>query len=59
MYAVAAGWLLYSALAFAQWVSADDSGGRWRAAVQLILGIVLFTGFAVMVRRKDDGEGLD
>jgi hypothetical protein len=55
----AAIWLLYAGLAVAQWLSADDSGGRWRAAVQLFLGVVLVIGYAAMARKKDDGEGPD
>jgi hypothetical protein len=53
MYAVAAAWLMYTVLAVVQWLSAEDSGGRWRAGVMCLLGLVLAVSYAVLARRKE------
>jgi hypothetical protein len=52
----AATYLLLAAVAVFQWLSADDSGGRWRAAVLLFLAVGVALGYASMARKKDDGE---
>jgi hypothetical protein len=45
-YALGALWLFLAALAVVQSVIADDSTGRWLAALQCVLGVGL--GFAAL-----------
>ena len=59
MYVAAAIWLVYTALAVAQWFYAEDSGGRWRAAVQCLLGLALVVLYAVSASRKEDPSERD
>lgn len=59
MYVVGAGWLLLASLAGTQWLSADDSTGRWLAGVQFFLGVVLALGYAAQASKRGGREGRD
>ena len=59
MCVVRTGWLLLAALAGVQWLSADDSRGRWLAGVQFVLGIALAPGYAAQTSPRGDRGGPD